>query len=125
MPAKTDRLSGYYRVFGCAKARATELQTVVAAVGAICTPLGTPAVDTVMGGAAVFLPSEAALGAIGVAAALDPHPASSGLSPVLFAHHVPVGACRRIRHGAAEAEVWPGSWTADHLALADPAEPQP
>ena len=33
----------------------------------------------------------------------------------------PLGACRRIRHGAAEAEVWPGSWSADHITIADPA----
>lgn len=125
VPAKTDMLSGYYRVFGCAKARAIELQTVVAAVGAVGTPLGHPAVDTVVGGGAVFIPCEASLGSTGIAAALDPHPASSGVSPMLYAYNVPLGACRRIRHGAAEAEVWPGSWTADHLALADPAEPQP
>jgi hypothetical protein len=40
---------------------------------------------------------------------------------MLYAHHVPLGACRRIRHGAAEAEVWPGSWSADHITIADPA----
>jgi predicted amidohydrolase len=125
VPAKVDLLSGYYRVLGCAKARAIELQTVVAAVGAVGTPLGHPAVDTVVGGGAVFIPCEASLGSTGIAAALDPHPAASGVSPMLYAYNVPLGACRRIRHGAAEAEVWPGSWTADHLALADPAEPQP
>ena len=125
VPAKTDMLSGYYRVFGCAKARAIELQTVVCAVGAVGTPLGHPAVDTVVGGAAAFLPCEAALGNTGIAAALEPHAAANGLSPVLFAQHLPVSLCRRIRHGAAEAEVWPGSWTADHITIADPAQPQP
>jgi len=44
-----------------------------------------------------------------------------GASPMLYAPHVPLGACRRIRHGAAEAEVWPGSWSADHIIIADPA----
>ena len=39
--------------------------------------------------------------------------------------HLPVMGCRRIRHGGAEAEVWPGSWGADHLRIADPAPPQP
>ena len=36
-----------------------------------------------------------------------------------------VADARRIRHGAAEAEVWPGSWTADRITIADPAPPQP
>ena len=42
VPAKTDLLSGYYRVFGCAKARAIELQTVVCAVGAVGHPARRP-----------------------------------------------------------------------------------
>ena len=107
VPAKTDTLSGYYRVFGCAKARAIELQTIVCAVGAVGTPLGHPAVDTVVGGAAAFLPCEAAFGDTGIAAALEPHAAASGLSPVLYAPDLPIGFCRRIRHGAAEAECGP------------------
>jgi predicted amidohydrolase len=119
IPAKTDLLSGYYRVFGCAKARAIELQTVVCAVGAVGTPLGSPASDTVVGGAAAFLPCEASLGYTGVAAALEPHAAASGLSPMLYAYDLPVGACRRLRHGAAEAEVWPGAWQADGLTITD------
>jgi predicted amidohydrolase len=121
VPAKTDLISGYYRVFGCAKARAIELQTVVCAVGAVGTPLGHPAVDTVVGGAAAFQPCEATLGYTGVAAALEPHAAASGLSPVLYAYQLPVGLCRRLRHGEAEAEVWPGAWTADHVTISDPA----
>jgi predicted amidohydrolase len=120
VPAKVDLLSGYYRVLGCAKARAIELQTTVAVVGAIGSPLGKPALDTVVGAAAVFIPCEASLHVTGVAAALEPLPATSGISPMLYAHHVPLGACRRIRHGAAEAEVWPGSWSADHITIADP-----
>ena len=121
VPAKTDMLSGYYRVFGCAKARAIELQTIVCAVGAVGTPLGDPAVDTVVGGAAAFLPCEATLGVTGIASALEPHAAASGLSPLLYATDLPIGACRRIRHGEAEAEVWPGSWPADHITIIDPA----
>ena len=38
VPAKTDMLSGYCRVFGCAKTRAIELQTIVCAVGAVGNP---------------------------------------------------------------------------------------
>jgi betaine-aldehyde dehydrogenase len=120
VPAKVDMLSGYYRVLGCAKARAIELQTAVAVVGAVGSPLGQPALDTVVGAAAVFIPCEVSLNVTGVAAALDPLPAATGASPVLYAPRVPLGACRRIRHGAAEAEVWPGSWSADHIAIADP-----
>jgi predicted amidohydrolase len=123
VPAKTDMISGYYRVFGCAKARAIELQTVVCAVGAVGSPLGHPALDTVVGGAAAFLPCDASLGYSGVAAALEPHAAGSGLSPILVAPDLPVGHCRRIRHGAAEAEVWPGAWEADRVTIADPAAP--
>ena len=120
VPAKVDMLSGYYRVLGCAKARAIELQTAVAVVGAVGSPLGHPALDTVVGAAAVFIPCEASLNVTGVFAALEPLPAATGASPVLYAPHVPLGACRRIRHGAAEAEVWPGSWSADHVTIADP-----
>ena len=122
VPAKTDMLSGYNRVFSCAYARATELQTVVCAVGAIGSPLGDPAIDTVLGGAAAYVPCDSALGYTGIAAALEPHTAAAGLSPILHARDLPVGYCRRMRHGAAEAEVWPASWTADHVSINDPAE---
>jgi predicted amidohydrolase len=122
VPAKTDMVSGYNRVFGCAFARATELQTVVCAVGAIGSPMGIASLDTVMGGAAVFVPCDSALGLTGVAAALEPHAAASGLSPMLYAPDMPVGYCRRMRQGAAEAEVWPASWTADHVRVVDPAK---
>lgn len=120
VPAKVDLLSGYYRVLGCAKARAIELQCAVAVVGAVGSPLGQPALDTVVGAAAVFIPCEANLNVTGVAAALEPLLATTGASP-MHAHQVPLGACRRIRHGVAEAEVWPGSWSADHITIADPA----
>lgn len=123
IPAKTDMLSGYYRVFGCAKARAIELQAPVCTVGAVGAPLGHPALDTTVGGAAVYLPCEAALNATGIAASLEPRAAAAGQSPFLVCPDVPVGACRRIRHGGAEAEVWPGSWSAEAVAIADPAPP--
>jgi predicted amidohydrolase len=122
VPAKTDMLSGYNRVFGCAFARATELQAVVCAVGAIGSPMGIPNFDTVMGGAAAYVPCDSALGLTGIAAALEPHAAASALSPILYARDLPVGYCRRMRQGLAEAEVWPSSWTADHVRVADPAK---
>jgi predicted amidohydrolase len=121
VPAKTDLISGYYRVFSCAYARATELQTVVCAVGAIGSPGGVPASDTVMGGAAAYIPCDSALGYTGIAAALEPHAAASGRSPVLYARDLPLAYCRKMRQGAAEAEVWPSSWTADHITIVDPA----
>lgn len=126
VPAKTDMLSGYYRVLGCARARAIELQTVICVVGAVGTFLGHPATDTIVGGAAAFQPCEAALAHTGVAAILEPHTAASELSPVLFVPDLPIGYCRQIRHGEQpEAEVWPGSWTADHVSTVDPAEAHP
>jgi predicted amidohydrolase len=35
IPAKTDALSGYYRVFSCARSRAIELQTMICVVGEV------------------------------------------------------------------------------------------
>ena len=117
VPAKTDKLSGYSRVFGCAYARAIELQTIVCAVGAIGSPLGHPAYDTVMGGASVFAPPDETINITGVLATLEPKVAVSGASPLLFVRDIPVQAVRRIRHGAAEAEIWPSSWGADHVQI--------
>jgi predicted amidohydrolase len=122
VPAKTDKLSGYNRVFGCAAARAIELQTVVCAVGAVGSPLGDPASDTVMGGASVYVPCDSAVEPTGIAASLGAHTADSGLSPILYARDLPVGQCRRLRHGAAEAEVWPSSWQVDHVTILDHAK---
>ncbi|MDH4540657.1 hypothetical protein [Sulfitobacter faviae] len=39
IPAKTDMITGYNRVFSCARARAIELQTAVCCVGAVGAPL--------------------------------------------------------------------------------------
>ena len=66
-----------------------------------------------------------ALGLTGIAAALAPHAAASGMSPMLHAPDLPVGYCRRMRQGAAEAEVWPSSWAADHVKIIDPAASLP
>jgi predicted amidohydrolase len=38
VPSMTSKLSGFHRVFGCARARAIELMTTVCAVGAIGVP---------------------------------------------------------------------------------------
>jgi predicted amidohydrolase len=119
VPAKTEFASGYHRVFGCARARAIELQTVVCAVGAIGSVERDPSQE-VVGGAAAFLPCEASFAPTGVAAVLEPHASGSGRSPLLICPDLPLGACRRVRHGGAEAEVWPASWSADAVAIAEP-----
>ena len=119
VPAKTDMISGYNRVFGCARARAIELQTAVCAVGAVGEPLGQPLTDTGVGGATAFLPCDISVGLDGVFAALLPQPAAALTDPVLVVQNLPVGQCRRIRNGAAEAEVCPAAWEADHLVIHD------
>ena len=119
VPAKTDMITGYNRVFACARARAIELQAPVCAVGAVGEPLGHPFTDTGIGGAAVYLPCDVSLSVDGVLSALPAHAAADGTDPVLPAQDVPVGACRRIRNGAAEAEVHPASWSADGVSVVD------
>jgi predicted amidohydrolase len=116
VPAKTDMITGYNRVFACARARAIELQTAVCVVGAVGEPLGRPATDTGVGGATAFLPCDVSLSLDGVFAALAPHAAAHG-DPVLIVPNLPVGQCRRIRNGAAEAEICPASWKSDHLTI--------
>ena len=117
IPAKTDMITGYNRVFGCARARAIELQTVVCAVGAVGEPLGHPVTDTGVGGAVAFGPCDISVALDGVFAALLPQPATALTDSVLFAQDLPVGQCRRIRNGAAEAEVCPAAWEGDHLMI--------
>ena len=76
-----------------------------------------------------YLPCDVSVSLDGVFAALPPHPASALTSPVLAVRHLPLGQCRRIRNGAAEAEVCPALWRADHLVIVDatlaPAEAVP
>lgn len=120
VPAKTDMITGYNRVFSCARARAIELQTAVCVVGAVGEPLGHPVTDTGVGGASAFVPADVSISLDGVFATLPPHGAGAGVDPVLVVPHLPVGQCRRIRNGDAEAEVCPASWPADHLTIEDP-----
>lgn len=115
VPAKTDRITGYNRVFGSARSRATELQTAVCAVGAVGVLRGDPASDTGVGGAAAFLPCDVSVSLDGVFAALPPQHASAETNLVLAVRDLPVGQCRRIRNGAAEAELNPASWSAARL----------
>jgi predicted amidohydrolase len=121
IPAKTDMITGYNRVFGCARARAIELQTVVCCVGAVGAPLTPVHADTGVGGASVFLPCDVSVSLEGVFAALPPQGAAAGTDPVLMAAQIPVGLCRRLRHGGAEAELRPAQWSGDHLTLEEVA----
>ena len=117
IPAKTDMITGYNRVFGCARARAIELQTAVCCVGAVGAPLTPWQQDTGVGGASVYLPCDVSVALDGMHAALPPQTAAHGTDLVLQAVAIPVGQCRRIRAGAAEAEVRPGLWSGDHLTV--------
>ncbi len=124
IPAKTDMITGYNRVFSCARARAIELQTVVCVLGAVGVPFGAPMTDTGVGGASVFTPCDVGVSLDGIHAALPPQTAAMMSDYVLIAADIPVGACRRLRNGHAEAEVCPALWDAGHLVVNDPLAPK-
>lgn len=124
IPAKTDMITGYNRVFGCARARAIELQTVVCVLGAVGVPFGAALTDTGVGGASVFTPCDVGVSLDGIYAAIPPQTAAMMTDHVLVAVDIPVGACRRLRNGHAEAEVCPALWDAGHLVVNDPASPK-
>lgn len=113
VPSNTARRSGYHRVFGCAKARAIELGTLVAVVGCVGTvPMVEP--RTNYSGAAVYGPCETMFGDTGVFAFLEPREAGGDL---LIAKDLPIGEIRRRRHEG--FEVWPGPWSGDHLKITE------
>ncbi|MDX1711029.1 MAG: nitrilase-related carbon-nitrogen hydrolase [Rhodovibrionaceae bacterium] len=114
VPSMTEKLSGHSRVFGCAKARAVELQAAVLAVGSIGAGETRKGRETTTGAAAVYLPCEEPLGMTGVAGWLPPRDFDDGPGPMLVAE-VPVAAIRALRNGA--AEVWPGAWSAEHVEI--------
>lgn len=117
-PSMTERLSGYSRVFGCAKARAVELLCAVCVVGVIGeTPLGDGRPN--VSGAAVYLPCEKELGYDGVFASVGPYsetPADDPLGPRLHAKDIPVGVIRALRQS--QPEVWPGAWSDAGVTIA-------
>ncbi|MDX6750938.1 nitrilase-related carbon-nitrogen hydrolase [Geminicoccaceae bacterium 1502E] len=118
VPSDTGRLSGYSRVFACARARAVELFCAVASVGgvgAIPVPPPRPNVSA----AAVYLPCEEAFGFTGVAGELPPAAEADGAGEMLIVHDVPLGEIRRRRQS--RGEVWPGPWSAGHLRVVDEA----
>ena len=117
VPSMTEKLSGYARVFCCAKARAVELQAVVCAVGCIGTaaaPAGKPRLPNISG-AAAYLPCEEVLGHSGIAAELPPSDTAEGPGPMLIARDLPLAEVRALRAG--RAEVWPGAWSAAHVTV--------
>jgi predicted amidohydrolase len=114
VPSMTARLSGYSRVFGCAKARAIELLTCVAVTGCIGSVPLQPERPNVSG-AAVFLPCEAELGYDGRFADTGVFERSEGAGPLLHARDIPIAEIRRLRRQG--AEVWPGAWSNEGLKI--------
>ncbi|MDX1528423.1 MAG: nitrilase-related carbon-nitrogen hydrolase, partial [Gammaproteobacteria bacterium] len=89
VPSMTETGAGYHRVFGCARARATELYTVVCAVGVIgAAATGKPRAGY-RSGAAAYVPSDNALGTTGVWAELPLRSGVDGPGPVLLAEDLP------------------------------------
>jgi len=115
VPSMTSKLSGFHRVFGCARARAIELMTTVCAVGAIGVPERLTRRESNTSAAAAFLPCEEVLGFTGVPAALSPTQRTTGAGPMLIASDLPIGLVRELRRG--KAEVWPGAWRADAVKI--------
>lgn len=123
VPSMTSKAAGYYRVFGCAKARAIELQAAIAVVG----PIGRAGEDKVKrnqfsSAAAFYQPCEESLGHTGV---LSQTEVSCGdllnsLSSELLVASFDIDQIRQLRHGS--AEVWPGGWSADHVNVVLPAK---
>ncbi|WP_417682072.1 nitrilase-related carbon-nitrogen hydrolase [Roseibium sp.] len=114
VPSMTEKLSGYHRVFGCAKARAVELMTAVAVCGTVGAAKGTTQMLTNVSGTSLFLPCEEELGFTGIGGEIAPTGGEKGEEPFLLAR-VPVEKLRNLRGGS--AEVWPGSWSAGHVAI--------
>jgi predicted amidohydrolase len=114
VPSMTEKLSGYHRVFGCAKARAVELMCAVAACGVVGKAEGTTQNDTNVSGAALYVPCEEELEFEGVGAELQPT-GGVGCEELFLTTSVPVGVIRALRDGG--AEVWPGAWTAENVTL--------
>ena len=121
VPSMTEKLSGHARVFGCAKARAVELLTTVAAVGCIGKAAASKPRLSNTSGAAVFLPCEEALGHRGIAGEFPPSDSVEGAGPLLIARNLPIGQIRALR--AAGAEVWPGAWSAGHVTIGESCGP--
>ena len=86
--------------------------------------MGDVMTDTGVGGASVFTPCDVGVSLDGIHATLAPQTAAMMTDYVLAAVDIPVGACRRLRNGHAEAEVCPALWDAAHLVVNDPSLPK-
>jgi predicted amidohydrolase len=115
VPSMTGALSGYHRVFDCAKARAIELFASVAVVGGIGEMAWNLGPNCA--GASVFVPCETELGSTGRLASVGPLAQIDGPGPLMMAD-VPVGAVRRLR--AAGPEAWPGPFPAHAIVQSHP-----
>ncbi len=118
VPSMTEKLSGYSRVFSCAKARAVELQAAVCAVGCIGAALTGKKRAGNTSGAAAYVPCEEVLGHTGTWADIGPRDRVAGPGPVLMARDLPIATLRALRRGG--AEVWPGTWRAQHIQVIAP-----
>ncbi|MGM0561271.1 MAG: nitrilase-related carbon-nitrogen hydrolase [Pseudomonadota bacterium] len=119
VPSQTSRPSGYHRVFHCARARAIESMTAVAAVGVIGAAATGRARDGYHAGAALFLPCEPELGDDGDGGSLPGLDSCDDEGPVLSVD-IPIERLRALRRGG--AEVWPGPWSARHIELSEETE---
>ncbi len=117
VPSMTETEAGYNRVFSCARARATELYTVVCAVGVIgAAATGKPR-GGYQSGAAAYVPSDNALGTTGVWSEIPPASGVEGPGPVLLVKDLPTGRIAELRDIG--AEVWPGAWDAAHVEFVE------
>lgn len=112
VPSMTVKLAGYHRVFTCARGRAVELMTAVAAVGTIA---GAPKCEQEIGGASFFLPAEEQFGSTGVLAEIVPAYTAEGAGPLLI-RDLPLAEIRTLRSDG-KAEVWPGAWRAEGVMV--------
>ena len=115
VPSDTGKLSGYSRVFDCAKARAVELQTAVLTVGLTGEVESPAGLHEQVSGASVYLPCEEPLGYTGLHSEVAASDTSEGAGPLLIARDIPIGVIRDLRENG--AEVWPGGWKADHVEV--------
>ena len=115
VPSLTTKTSGFHRVFSCARARAVELMAAVSVVAAMGGAGDGVERGSFNGGAAVYVPSEEALGSTGIFAELPVHGRAEGPGAILYARDVPLTKIRASRRGTPEA--WPGAWSADHIKI--------
>ncbi|MEE9301767.1 MAG: nitrilase-related carbon-nitrogen hydrolase [Alphaproteobacteria bacterium] len=118
VPSMTEALSGYHRVFDCAKARAVETQSILCPVGTIGDTGYRDPVESNVSGAAVYGPCEESLGSTGVLGSLPPQGHDEGDGPMLVVKDLPIAEVRAMRKGG--AYVWPGAWSGEHVIVNDP-----